>query len=109
MNKGIISLVGIVIVAFIGAAVALAYAHWDSIAIAGLLTALAPIVVSFLVLVVKTDHQTEKIQQISEQTDSVLDRRIVTGATKALDNRLPHLADKVGDAVVEKIDTTHTE
>lgn len=85
----------VVLVALIGAGVALALAHWDAGAIAGLLTAIigvAAVALGQLDQLAKSRHEqaqnTATLAVIDKRTNGELDARIASAVTAAL-NTLP--------------------
>jgi hypothetical protein len=81
----------LVLACLIGAAVALAYAGWDSGAILGLLTGITGVAVPLLAAVKglvdmrKESHeQTQTLAKIDHQTNGALDARIESGVRKVM-------------------------
>lgn len=81
----------VVVVALIGAAVALAFAHWQTASIIGLLTLLAPIAVGLVIQIdqVSRTRQTQadqgaSIATVERRTNGELDARIEAAISRAL-------------------------
>lgn len=84
-------LVATIILAMTGAAVALAFAHWDAPTIVGLLVGLGAVITPLLALLYKTDsqsatldNQSATLAHIDERTNGGLDRRIASAVQAAV-------------------------
>jgi len=88
--------VAIVIIAMIGAAVALAVAGWEAGAIIGLLVAVSAMIAPMLAVIYKTDQHTTELQTISEQTNGTLDKRIKAAVAAGIEAHLVEAQTRTG-------------